>query len=189
MHRAYSILDVKALDDDAREIAGIASTPAVDRDGDVLDPLGARFEDDLPLLWQHRADAPVGRVQFDRPSAEGIRFRAALASVPEPGTLRDRLDEAWQSVKHGLVRAVSVGFRTLDWARMESGGLLIKSWEVLELSLVTIPANHQAVITAVKSLDTRPQEPAPVVAVRPAVRVVRLAREKRPEFVIRKLVR
>ena len=35
MNRAYSILSVKAVDDDRRVISGMATTPAVDRVGDV----------------------------------------------------------------------------------------------------------------------------------------------------------
>jgi len=36
---------------------------------------------------------------------------------------------------------------------MKGGGWNIKQWEWLELSLVTIPANSEAVISAVKSAD------------------------------------
>lgn len=50
---------------------------------------------------------------------------------------------------------MSIGFRALqDGVEiMKDGGYLFKNWEWLELSLVTIPANSEAVITAVKSID------------------------------------
>jgi hypothetical protein len=43
--------------------------------------------------------------------------------MSEPGTLKDRLDEAWQSVKMKLVRGVSIGFRAIEYAFMDDGGI------------------------------------------------------------------
>ena len=153
MNRAYSLLDIREFDDAQRVIEGIASTPAPDRYGDVVEPMGAKFALPMPLLWQHDAHKPVGTVEFAKPTKSGIPFKARLAQVDEPGVLKDRVDEAWQSLKAGLVRAVSIGFRALEHSYMEGGGVHFRSWEWMELSLVTIPANSEAVITAVKNLD------------------------------------
>lgn len=167
MNRAYSLLDVRAFDDATRQIEGIASTPSPDRYGDVVEPLGAQFALPMALLWQHNAEKPVGTVEFAKPTKSGIPFRARLAKIDEPGTLKDRVDEAWQSLKAGLVRAVSIGFRSIEHAHMESGGIHFLKWEWLELSLVTIPANSDAVITAIKHLDRQH-----IAAVGRAVRLI-----------------
>jgi hypothetical protein len=53
MDRAYSLLEVKAVDDAARVIRGVATTPTPDRVGDIVEPLGVRFKNPLPLLHQH----------------------------------------------------------------------------------------------------------------------------------------
>ena len=153
--RAYTILTVKSFDDssDERIIEGIASTPTADRVGDVVEPLGAKFKLPMPLLWQHQHDQPVGLVEFAEPTKSGIPFRARLPKNLEPGKLRERVEEAWQSVKAGLVSAVSIGFNALEYDIMSTGGVRFKSWEWLELSLVTIPANSEATIQTVKSLD------------------------------------
>jgi HK97 family phage major capsid protein/HK97 family phage prohead protease len=153
MNRAYSILTVKAVDEDHRVIEGIASTPTADREGDVVEPMGAAFKLPLPLLWQHRADEPVGHVEFAKPTKDGIPFRARLAQIVDPGELKNSIDKAWQAVKAGLVRGVSIGFVPLEYNFMESGGVHFLKWTWLELSLVTIPANQDATITAIKSLD------------------------------------
>ncbi|HDZ55380.1 MAG TPA: phage major capsid protein [Pseudomonas xinjiangensis] len=155
MNRAYSVLNVKEVDGEQRIIRGIASTPSPDRMGDVVEPLGAKFKTPMPLLWQHQHDKPVGLVEFAAPTKEGIPFEARLPAIAEPGALKDRVDEAWQSVKSGLVTAVSIGFKAIaDKAeRLESGGLRFKEWEWLELSLVTIPANAEATITQIKAID------------------------------------
>ncbi len=157
MDRAYSILQVKSVDDAQRIIRGIATTPETDRQGDVVVPTGVKFKNPMPLLWQHDSTKPVGTVKFDKPTDKGITFEARIADIQEPGTLKDRLDEAWQSVKSGLVSAVSIGFRVLDgdYEVMKTGGLRFLSTEVMELSLVTIPANASANITQIKSIDSK----------------------------------
>jgi HK97 family phage prohead protease len=200
-NRAFSILEVKSVDEDKRIIRGIATTPSVDRVGDIIDPLGVKFANPLPLLWQHEHDKPIGSVKFDKPTKAGINFEAEIAMTDEPGTLKDRLDEAWQSIKMGLVKAVSIGFRAIEYAFMESGGVRFVETEVYELSAVTIPANADALITSVKSIDARLRAehgiPDPEIPVQPTVDaatgkktvVVKLdapARDRAP-FVINKI--
>lgn len=173
MHRAYSVLEVKALDDGQRVITGVATTPSPDRVGDIVEPLGVQFKNPLPLLWQHEHDKPVGTVTFDKPTAKGITFTAKLAEVLEDGKLKERIDEAWQSLKANLVRGVSIGFRPLEYSWMDDGGIRFLQTEVYELSLVTIPCNVEATINTIKSLDRKQlaasgKKAVPVVRVTPA---------------------
>lgn len=151
--RAYSLLTIKAVDGDKHVIEGIASTPETDRMGDIVDPLGAKFQLPMPLLWQHDSRQPIGEVFFAKPTKSGIPFKAKIASTDEPGRLKDRLDEAWQSIKLGLVKAVSIGFRGIEHSVMETGGWRFTEWEWLETSVVTIPANASATIETVKSIS------------------------------------
>jgi HK97 family phage prohead protease len=168
MHYAYSVLDVtkSAEQTDTHVIVeGIASTPTTDRMGDIVEPLGAKFKTPMPLLWQHSAREPVGEMTFAKATKTGIPFKAALPIVKEAGRLKDRVDEAIQSLRYGLVRAVSIGFapswKDGDVERLDDGGYRFKVWEWLELSLVTIPANSEAVITAIKHFD-RPHHRLPI---------------------------
>jgi HK97 family phage major capsid protein/HK97 family phage prohead protease len=154
MNRAYSLLTVKAVDAEKRIIKGMATTPTPDRMGDIVEPLGVKFTNPMPLLWQHKADKPVGMVTFGKATQDGIPFEAKLPQHDEPGVLKDRIDEAWQSVKLGLVRAVSIGFKAIEYAFLEkTDGIHFLETEVMELSLVTIPANAEATITQIKSID------------------------------------
>jgi HK97 family phage prohead protease len=156
MNRAYSVLDVKGVREEGEfvYVEGIASTPKTDRMGDVVEPTGAKFKTPMPLLWQHRHDSPVGHVTFAKPTKAGIPFKAQLPRIKEAGALKDRVDEAIHSLQYRLVGAVSIGFAPVEGAieRIDSG-LRFKEWEWLELSLVTIPANADAVITAIKALE------------------------------------
>ena len=151
---AYSLLTVKKVDTDKRMFSGMATTPEPDRVGDVVEPMGVQFKNPLPLLWMHDHLLPVGTVEFGKPTKDGVPFTATLPNVAEPSQLKARIDEAWQSVKAGIVRAVSIGFRPLEYSVIEeTGGLRFTRTDVFELSLVTVPANASATITSVKSLD------------------------------------
>src|SRR5690349_5136443 len=137
MHdRAYSTLEIKAVDDGKRVIRGVATTPSVDRVGDVIDPLGVQFKNPMPFLWQHDHECPVGTVKFDKPTKDGITFEAEFVdpATVESASLKDRLQMAWDSVKTGLVRAVSIGFRPLEYSFMDAGGINYLQTEVYELS-------------------------------------------------------
>ena len=156
VQRAYSLFEVKSLDAEQRVFRGVATTPTADRMGDTIDPMGATFKNPLPLLHQHDHRLPIGLVKFDKPTKRGIEFEAEIPNIEEPGPLKDRIDTAWGEIKHGLVRAVSIGFRSLKHAYRDDGGIDFQEIEIYELSSVTIPANAEAIVTAVKSMDGRP---------------------------------
>ena len=151
--RAYSLLTIKGIDEDARVITGLATTPSPDRNDDIMEPRGAKFSLPMPLLWQHDKYQPIGEVIHAVAKDDGIHITARIMTLDEPGTLKTRLDEAWQSLKIGLVKGLSVGFKPIDYGRLESGGLHIRKWVWAELSAVTLPANMHATITSVKSFD------------------------------------
>lgn len=153
MNRMYSVLTVKAVDEGERIIRGVATTPNPDRVGDIVEPLGVQFKNPMPLLHQHDHDKPVGTVTFDAPTKDGITFEARLPKIDEAGPLRDRIETAWGELKAGLVRAVSIGFRSIEHAWLDGGGIRFIKSEVLELSLVSVPANADAVISTIKSID------------------------------------
>ncbi|EBB3926455.1 phage major capsid protein, partial [Salmonella enterica] len=61
--------------------------------------------------------------------------------------------EAWASIKAGLVRGLSIGFRPIEYSFLDEGGIRFLSWDLLEVSAVTIPANAECSIQTVKSFD------------------------------------
>lgn len=155
MTKAYSTLKVKEIseDGDTRTITGIASTPKQDRDNDIMDMEGAQFALPMPLLWQHKHNEPIGEVTAATVTTDGIEITATIVKIDEDGPLKNRIDEAWQSIKSGLVKGLSIGFRLLEYQYLDdSYGLHIKEWEWYELSAVTIPANPDGKITSVKNI-------------------------------------
>lgn len=170
MTRAYALFDVKAFDDSARTFSGMATTPTPDRVGDIIDPLGAKFTNPLPLLWQHDSSQPIGTANFGKPTKNGIPFTAKIATVDQPIGLKSRLEEAWESIKAKLVRGVSIGFRGIEYSLLDSGGIRFIETEIMELSVVTIPANAEATIQTIKQFDIgKVSKDAPA-----AYRIVRL---------------
>jgi HK97 family phage major capsid protein/HK97 family phage prohead protease len=155
--KAYQVLDIKSVEDEGGEVVvrGVASTPTPDRIGDIVEPLGAKFAVPMPLLWQHDSKKPIGHVVYAKPHKSGIPFEARIPKVRELGALKDRVDEAIQSLKYKLVGATSIGFKAIEdkVEMLKGGGLRFLEWEWYELSLVTIPMNPEAMITSVKSID------------------------------------
>lgn len=154
MNRAYTTFEVKSVDEDQRIIEGIATTPSPDRVGDIVEPEGAEFKLPLPLLWQHNSGQPIGHVIRAKVTKNGIEVVAKIAKIDEDGKLKDRLDEAWQSIKSGLVGGFSIGFKSLEDADIKgTWGIRFIKWLWLELSVVTIPANGDCSIQGIKSAD------------------------------------
>ena len=154
MNRAYSTFQIKGFDDERRELSGIASTPMPDRMGDIVEPKGAQFRLPIPLLWQHDSNQPIGNVTRAKVTDSGIEVTAKLAKSDTPGKLQDRLNEAWESLKIGLVRGFSIGFAPLESVQIkDTFSYRYSAWEWLELSTVTIPANSEATIQMIKSYD------------------------------------
>ena len=150
MDWAYSTWIVKSLDDEQRIIEGLASSPAPDRAGDILEPAGAVFSLPMPLLYQHDQRQPIGHVLAADVRPDGIHIRAQIAKG-----LTQAIDEAWRLIKGGLVRGFSVGLKPIELKPRKGKELSfhITKWEWLETSAVTVPANAEASIVIIKSLD------------------------------------
>lgn len=156
VNRIYSCLNIKSVEEteDAYIVEGTATTPSSDRYGDVVVSEGAEYNLPIPLLWQHEHDKPVGLVEYVEIKKNGIFVRCKLSKVEAEGKLKERIDEAYQSLKANLVRAFSIGFRPIEWERLrDSDGTRFLKWDWLELSLVTIPANADATISYVRNFN------------------------------------
>jgi HK97 family phage prohead protease len=151
--RAYGLLELKAVDEERREISGLATSISADRMGDVVVPDGAEFKLPLPLLSQHDSASPIGEVYEAEVTPKGIRIKAR---IPKDTGL-DYVETAWKQIRSRLVRGLSIGFRSLKHEPLDAerpwDGFKFLNWEWLELSAVTIPANAQATIQTVKMFD------------------------------------
>jgi HK97 family phage major capsid protein/HK97 family phage prohead protease len=157
LKRAYSLLEIKALDADQRILTGVATTPSTDSEGDVVEPDGAEYKLPLPLLWQHDARGPIGEVFAARSTSAGIEIKARIAQTDTPGNVKTRLDDAWESLKLGLVKGLSIGFRSLEESYDKTtGGYHFVRWAWHELSCVTIPANADCTVQTIRAASGAP---------------------------------
>lgn len=134
--------------DDAGTITGIAwpfGTP--DRLGDVIVKgafAGAKAP--MPMLAYHDDKAPVGAWTDVRETAQGLEVKGRLLvdDVPLARELR-------ALVAAGAVGGLSIGFRTLKAEPRRPSGRTIKALDLLEISLVSVPAHPGARVTSAKS--------------------------------------
>jgi HK97 family phage prohead protease len=151
MDRAFSDLTIRSVDEEKRILRGVATSPRLDRAFDRIAPLGCTFTNPCVMLLQHSHDRPVGTVIFDTPTQKGVTFTAHIPKITEPGILKDRTDEAWQSVRSKILRHVSIGFRpTKPPIFNEDGGYDYPAVELYELSLCSVPCQPDAEILEVR---------------------------------------
>jgi hypothetical protein len=124
----------------------VASTSQLDRDNDRIDARGWDLDAFMraggPVLLNHDAGSlPVAR---GVPRRDGDRLLMDV-TFPEPGKSA-RSDEARAMPHHGSLAAMSVGFRPkVRPIPNGRGGHDFPSAELLEVSLLPIPANPHAV--------------------------------------------
>jgi HK97 family phage prohead protease/HK97 family phage major capsid protein len=130
----------------------ILSDATPDRFGDVVEPAGFstdNFKKNPVALFNHNSDFPIGR--WNNVRSERGALRGDLHCAPA-GTSQ-RIDEIRRLIDAGILKAVSVGFRPIEKSPIEAtkGTRYVRS-ELVECSLVSIPANPNALAVA-KSLN------------------------------------
>lgn len=145
---------LQAVTEDDREATFIASDSTVDRYGDIVSVDGwdlANFRRNPVFLWMHSQYQPIGKVKkigvVDEKLVATVRFFDAGDSK--------MADDLWKLVKKRHLRAVSVGFtaqeKDIEPIRDENErttGFRFLKQELLELSLVSVPANPNALQVA-----------------------------------------
>src|SRR6516164_5749859 len=137
----------------------VLSDESPDRMGDVILSDGwqlSNFRRNPIALFGHRPDFIVGRWANLRVENKSLRGHLALA----PEGTSARIDEIRKLVEAGILKAVSVGFHSLEDEPLDKknpfSGMRFLKQELIECSLVSIPANPNALAVA-KSLKISPQ--------------------------------
>lgn len=150
--------DVKQEGDDGRNFTFVFSSSAVDRDNDVINQEGIdtkEFKKNPIVLWGHdRSSPPVARVK-----STFFRDGKLMGSIQfPPEGVSAMSDTIGGLVREGYINAVSIGFRPKEWTFDEDrGGYNILESELLEVSLVPIPSQQEALREAEgKGIDMEP---------------------------------
>jgi hypothetical protein len=115
-----------------------------DRDGDVLHPDGAMVDPKMLLLWQHVHTLPIGKML--RVSSQDKNKLEIISCIVDMNAL---CHDAAVMIDNGMGR-YSHGFRALEFTETKAdhngmgGGFDVTKFEIMEASLVSVPANVDA---------------------------------------------
>ena len=155
-----NITELRFADDTSGTISGYAAVfnGPPDSYGDVIAP-GA-FAASLTehkaagsrplLLWQHDPTQPIGVWEEVREDAKGLAVTGRLVLETRAGA------EAYALLRAGALSGLSIGFLTKKAETRPGGGRLLKAADLIEISLVSRPAQSRARVTGVKAADAAP---------------------------------
>ena len=141
------------IPENAIYIEGYANTTTKDRVDDVVaawnwsEPVLSSYMKNGfgTLLFMHRHSEPVGKILEVEGRDDGLFVRGFVSSSWK---------DAWM-VHEGLIKGFSIGYR-VDWDNSRydniSDTYYLAIKELLEISIVTIPANQDSLISSIKSL-------------------------------------
>jgi HK97 family phage prohead protease len=148
-------LQIKSLDE-AGKFSGLASVYGnVDLGGDVVMP-GAFTKSladrggDVPILFAHDPRQPVGAGKL-KDTAQGLQIEGQLVlDVP-------KAREAYSLLKAKVLRGLSIGYDAVK-SDFKDGVRYLRELKLFEVSLVVMPMNEMAIVTAVKAKDHELEE-------------------------------
>jgi HK97 family phage prohead protease/HK97 family phage major capsid protein len=134
-------------------IAGYANTIDKDRTGDIVLPEAwvkgiDNFRRNPILLYQHDHNKPIGRVKNITVDKKGIFVEATVSNAAENQHGVKTL------IQDGVLKSFSVGFKIkdADYERA-TDAFTIKDVELLEISVVSVPANQNSLFSVRKSFE------------------------------------
>lgn len=141
----------------------VLSTDSRDRVGDIVkqDFNLARFKKNPIALWGHSSEMPIGT--WDNLRKDSITVGKTVMNrtlgrlnLAEPGTSK-LIDFLRSMINQRILKTVSIGFQAKEANAIDEkdpwAGFRLSGCELLECSLVTVPANPEAMSLA-KSLDS-----------------------------------
>lgn len=145
-------MEVKELGEDGSFEGLLSPYNNVDDGGDVVEP-GAFTKtlqengNKIPALWQHLTDCPIGELELEDKD-DGLHCKGQLLlEIPEA-------KKAYLLLKAQIVRGLSIGYDAIK-AQVVDGVRHLKEIRLWEGSLVTFPMNTLALVTDVKSRQTK----------------------------------
>ncbi len=171
--RAATIAPATLNRDDGTVDVVLSTGAPVKRAGYVerlaIDPAAVTIAPRLPVLDSHRQAS----IQDVKGRVENVRFEAGQIVA----TLRISDPAALAAIERGDVTGVSIGYRVTKWQdSSDATGQRVRTataWELVEASLVAIPADPQALIrSATLSQDVTTAPDAATLETRAAIRAI-----------------
>ena len=131
----------------------IASTNSVDRHGEVVDNNGwdlKAYKKNPVILWGHDHNEPAIGVS-KKTWIEGTGKQAKLMITPLLHDVTEKARAIKALIDLGVIKTLSVGFKPLE----SPDGITFTKNELLEVSMVNVPANADAMMMAYKDLKSK----------------------------------
>lgn len=143
MNQITKFVPITKVDKEKRMVFGWASTEDLDSDGEIIkaDALERALPDYMkfPTIREmHQPKAAGKTISAEIRQNKGVKGLYIAAKIVS--------DEAWKLVKEGVYSAFSVGGNVLQKAEN-----IIKEMQLIEISLVDVPANPAAVVEVWKA--------------------------------------
>lgn len=169
-------IKIQEAKDAGRVIRFVASSDAVDRDGEVILQDGWDFTDFVKnpaLIYMHDYwTLPIGK----NVAIGVVDDRLMIDSEFDPPEIDELADKIFQKIQYGTLRAGSVGFIPIETAdpkkdakifqKYSGAKRIFKRQQLLEWTICPIGANQDAVTATMKRLckawDAQPDETAKV---------------------------
>jgi uncharacterized protein len=124
----------------------------LDQDYDVVRPGAFKStlarQPRIKMLWQHRTSEIIGSFTSLQEDDKGLLCEGRINLGTEKGR------EAYALLKAGDMDGLSIGYRVKGFkVDQKTGVRFLKDLDLMEISLVTMPANQRAVVTDVKSVE------------------------------------
>jgi len=156
MEKTFHVVRTKAIDAAAGIYEATISTESVDRQGDIVRAAGAQLDNFFKnpvVLFGHDYNQPPVAKALAVEKVPGVGLRARF-QFPRKGVsaFADEVHRLWAE---GYINATSIGFIPLKSVPLDPGrpygSQEFQEWELLEFSIVPVPANAAAVRLALKS--------------------------------------
>lgn len=141
-------------DEDTLIIEGYASTKDIDRTSDIIEAQAWKkrtalkgYKKNPIILAFHRHDKPIGKAEYIEAGEDGLTIRAKISKAA---------GDVYDLIKEGILTTFSVGIivNELDYDQ-EKDVFLIKNLELLEISVVSVPANPYATFRVSKGFENQ----------------------------------
>lgn len=160
LYKDCTLPHIKMLDDGLRQVRIRISNADVDRENDTIAVGGwdtSHYEKNPVVLFAHSyGRLPVGK------AVELHRDEMGLSAVDQfvPPEIDAFAETVYQMLKHGFLNTASVGFRPLGHTiNEERRGVDFLRQELLEHSIVPVPANPAALVEARSALGAEVMQP------------------------------
>jgi len=151
-NKGYVEIAFKALEPDNNneyvDIEGMATVPTIDRDEEIVNPLGLElenFEKNPIILFNHDKNIPVGKALEVKATKSGVYVKCRI--------FKNMNEKVYNGVINGILNSFSIGFLGKEGTYdPETDAFIYTKAELFEISIVSVPANPNAQFTMTKAI-------------------------------------